>query len=179
MNSSPFPEIKSERLLLRQINTSDGEAILYLRSDETINQFIERPEHRKTKTLDQAIAFIEKINIDFQNKESVSWGICFINNTQLIGTITLWNFSANNTIAEVCYGLSPEFQNKGIMSEALKAVIDYGFRDLKLVKIEAFTHHNNEHSKKLLEKTDFHFMENRKDQDNPSNSIFELDKPTI
>jgi ribosomal-protein-alanine N-acetyltransferase len=46
----------------------------------------------------------------------------------------------NNTIAEVGYGLNPAFQNKGIMTEALKCVIDYGFNELKLIKIEAFTH---------------------------------------
>jgi ribosomal-protein-alanine N-acetyltransferase len=40
----------------------------------------------------------------------------------------------------VGYGLNPAFQNKG-MTEALKCVIDYGFNELKLIKIEAFTHY--------------------------------------
>jgi ribosomal-protein-alanine N-acetyltransferase len=60
------------------------------------------------------------------------------------------------------------------MSEALNCIIDFGFNELKLDSIEAFTHNKNEHSKKLLEKSGFHFMENRKDQDNTSNSIYEL-----
>ena len=65
-------------------------------------------------------------------------------------------------------------QNKGIMTEALRCVIDFGFNELKLDKIEGCTDHKNESSKKILEKTGFHLMENRKDQNNDSNSIYEL-----
>ncbi|MEZ7504444.1 GNAT family N-acetyltransferase [Flavobacterium sp. Arc2] len=174
MNFNPFPEIKSERLLLREIEESDAAVILYLRSDETINQFIERPENRKTKTIEQALQFIVGINENLHNTKSVSWGISYKNDPQIIGTICLWNFSENNTIAEVGYNLIPNFQNKGIMSEALKCVIDFGFNELNLDKIEAFTHNKNEHSKKLLEKSGFHFMEHRKEEDNAANSIYEL-----
>ncbi|EIA08455.1 GNAT family N-acetyltransferase [Flavobacterium frigoris] len=174
MNFLPFPEIKTERLLLRKIEASDAPVILYLRSDETINQFIERPENRKTKTLEQALQFIAAINEDFQNNKSVTWGIAYNNQPHIIGTICLWSFSENNTIAEVGYGLNPEFQNKGIMTEVLKCVIDFGFNKLKLNKIEAFTHHKNENSRKLLEKCGLHFIQNRKDQDNDSNVIYEL-----
>jgi len=60
------------------------------------------------------------------------------------------------------------------MSEALNSIIDFGFNKLKLDKIEAFTHYENEDSKKLLEKYGFYFIENRKDLDNDSNIIFEL-----
>jgi ribosomal-protein-alanine N-acetyltransferase len=174
MNFLPFPEIKTERLLLRKIEESDASVILYLRSDETINQFIERPENRKTKTLEQALQFIAAINEDFQNNKSVTWGIVYNNQPQIIGTICLWSFSENNTIAEVGYGLNPEFQNKGIMTEVLKSIIDFGFNELKLTKIEAFTHTKNENSRKLLEKCGLHFIQNRKDQDNDSNVIYEL-----
>ncbi|CAM3065358.1 GNAT family N-acetyltransferase [Flavobacterium frigoris] len=174
MNFKSFPEIKSERLLLRKLKESDDAVILYLRSDETINQYIERPENRKTKTIEQALQFINEITDDYHNNKSVTWGIIYKNEPQLIGTICLWNISENNTLAEVGYALNPAFQNKGIMSEALNCVINFGFNELKLDKIEAFTHHKNESSKKILEKNGFTFMENRKDQDNDANSIYEL-----
>jgi ribosomal-protein-alanine N-acetyltransferase len=174
MNFESFPEIKSERLLLRKIEESDAPVILYLRSDETINQFIERPEHRKTKTIAQALQFITEIKENFDNNKSVIWGIIYKNEPELIGSICLWNFSENNTIAEVGYDLNPAFQNKGIMTEALRCVVKFGFNELKLDKIEAFTHYKNENSKKLLETNGFHFMENRKDQNNDSNYIYEL-----
>jgi ribosomal-protein-alanine N-acetyltransferase len=77
MNFSPFPEIKSELIRLRKMEESDDCVILHLRSDETINQLVERPEKRKTKTIAQAIEFIKGVNEDFENNKSVSWGITY------------------------------------------------------------------------------------------------------
>jgi len=175
MKFKSFPEIKTERLFLRKIEKLDCDIILFLRSDETINKFIERPENRKTKNKADAIKFIKEINIAFEKNKSISWGITLKNDSKIIGTICLWNFSQNNKIAEVGYDLNPKFHRKGIMSEALKMIIDFGFKELKLDKIEAFTHKENKNSKILLEKNGFYFIEDRKDLDNESNLIFELD----
>lgn len=179
MNFKSFPEIKSERLFLRKIEASDCDVILFLRSDETVTKFIERPENRKTKNKTDAVKFIKEINEAFEKNKSISWGITLKNDSKIIGTICLWNFSQNNKTAEVGYDLNPEFQRMGIMSEALKMIVDFGFKELKLDKIEAFTHHENEPSKKLLEKNGFYFIEARKDQDNKSNIIFELENAAV
>lgn len=87
----------------------------------------------------------------------------------------MWNFSQNNTIAEVGYDLSPKYHKKGIMTEALKLIIDYGFKELKYDNIKAFTHTENENSKKLLERNGFLPVENGKDKGNENNVIFELE----
>ena len=50
MTFNPFPQIQTERLKLREITTDDAAAILFLRSDESVNKFIERSEESKTKT---------------------------------------------------------------------------------------------------------------------------------
>ena len=175
MKFKPFPEIKTERLFLRKIKEIDCDTILFLRSDETVTKFIERPENRKTKNKADAIKFIKEINDAFENNKSIAWGITLKNDSKIIGSICLWNFSKNNKIAEVGYDLDPKFQGKGIMGEALKMIIGYGFEELKLDKIEAFTHKENKSSKRLLEKNGFYFIEERKDIDNESNIIFELE----
>jgi ribosomal-protein-alanine N-acetyltransferase len=175
MKFKPYPEIKSKRLFLRKIQESDSKAILFLRSDKTINKFIERPENRKTKNVSDAIKFIKELDDYIETSKSIAWGITLKNDPKIIGTICLWNFSQNNKTAEVGYDLDPKYQNKGIMNETLKMIIDFGFKELKLDKIEAFTHTENENSIKLLEKNGFHLNENRKDLDNKSNIIFEID----
>lgn len=174
MKFIPFPEIKTERLFLRKIEQSDCDVILFLRSDATVTKFIERPENRKTKNIADAIKFIKQLNEYLETNKSITWGITLKNNSKITGTICLWNFSKNNKTAEVGYDLDPKFQGKGIMNEALKMVVDFGFNELRLHKIEAFTHNENENSKKLLKKNGFQFIENRKDEGNKSNIIFEL-----
>lgn len=175
MNFKPFPEIKSDRLLLRRMKESDCEEILFLRSDKSINTYIERPESRKIRSIADAKKMIKNLDTSIDINESIAWGISLKNELQLIGTIGIRNFSKNPNTAEVGYDLNPKFQRKGIMNEALKMIIHFSFKELKLDKIEAFTHPYNEASRKLLEKNGFQLQEKRKDIDHPSNIVFELE----
>ena len=175
MNFTPFPILQTERLVLRQLKLSDADAVLYLRSDKTINKYIHRPENRQTKTIEDATNHIKKLTNQIETNTSISWGISLKENPEIIGSICLWNFSEDKTIAEVGYDLSTAFHNKEIMSEALKEVIRYGKTKLKLNHIEAYTHKDNNSSKALLKKHNFHLVERKIDQDNLNNSIYRLD----
>ena len=62
------------------------------------------------------------------------------NNPEIIVKICLWNFSKDYKTAEVGYNLNPNFQKKGIMSESLKSMVNFGFIELYKKRIEAFTH---------------------------------------
>jgi RimJ/RimL family protein N-acetyltransferase len=55
---------------------------------------------------------------------------------------------------------------RGLMSEAVKAVLYYGFKDLALNSIEAFTHKANMRSKKILAKFQFQYLPDKADADN-------------
>ena len=173
MEFTPFPELKTERLILRKLEEFDCNMVLFLRSDKIVNQYIKRP---KTESKADAIKFINKINKGIVDNEWFYWSITLKDNPKMIGTICLWNFSDNGKVAEVGYDLDPKFQGKGIMNEALKCVIEFGFDILKLNNIEAFTHKENISSTKLLLKNKFKLIEDRKDEDNLNNIIFEIGK---
>lgn len=177
MTFQPFPELTTERLILRELKESDHELILFLRSDNTVNAFIKRPLDRQTKTTEDAIRFIKEIHGYAKSNTSIAWGITLKNHPNIVGTICLWNFSKDRKSAEVGYDLHPNFQGLGIMSAALKLVLDYGFNTLNLDKIEAFTHKDNTSSIKLLERHRFVYMAHRTDEDNLNNAIFEIEKP--
>lgn len=176
---NPFPKLITERLILREITSKDSAAILFLRSDETVNKFIERPEENKTKTIEDALNFIEKVNVATKKNTSITWGITVKDSPEIIGSICLWNFSEDKKTAEVGYDLSPKLHGKGVMREALHCVKIFGFNKLNLNKIEAFTHVENEASKKLLIHQGFKYNKNRKDDGNNANTIFELLKHVI
>lgn len=177
MNFYPFPKIESKKLILRRISESDSTTILYLRSDKTINKFIERPEHRKTKTITDAIKFIKELDGYLESNKSIAWGISLKNEPNIMGTICLWNFSEDKKTAEVGYDLGLDYQRKGIMSESLKSVLDYGFKKLNLDTIEAYTHKNNESSKILLEKNNFNIIIGKTDEHNLNNLVYEIKNP--
>ena len=171
---TPFPALATARLTLRQLSKTDATALSILRSNEAVNRYVDR---KKQTTLAQANAFIHNINLGIRACKWQYWAICLKQNPHLIGTICLWNFSADNTIAEVGYELDPQFQGQGIMSEALAGVIHHSFHTLKLQALEAFTHKDNSRSLKLLFKHNFQLDGNRKDEENESNRILILNGP--
>ncbi len=149
---SPFPELETERLLLRRMTLDDADAIFALRSSEQVSRYIDRPLAR---TIEDARSFINSISEGITMDKWIFWAICLEENPALLGTICLWNFAYKPLRADVGYELLPEFQGQGIMKEALQRVIEYGFNDLQLHMAEAYTHAHNEGSVKLLEQASF------------------------
>lgn len=150
---SPFPEIKTQRLLLRRMTETDAPELLLLRSDDSVMQYIGR---EKTKSLEEAKEFIQKINSSITANESIFWAVALQNDPgTMIGTICFWNILKEHYRAEVGYMLNPAHWNRGIMKEALLAVTDYGFGVIKLHSIEARMNPDNKASGVVLEKTGF------------------------
>ncbi|KAA3611046.1 MAG: N-acetyltransferase [Calditrichaeota bacterium] len=149
---TPFPNLNSPRLALRALQISDASQIFLIRSDSSVNKYLDRPAQKSNK---EAESFISKINLGVKNNDCVYWAISKKDNPKLIGTICLWNFASDKNSAEVGYELLPDFQGQGIMNEALKSVIEFGFNEVGLDFIDAYSHSQNIPSKKLLEKNNF------------------------
>lgn len=166
-------KLETERLVLKSINENHAEDILKIRSNAEINKFLKRIPPQNNY---DALSFILTIKQRVENKETIFWGISLKNQPELIGTICLWNFSEDRKTAEVGYELLPDYHWKGIMFEALKAVLNFGFDELYLNEILAFTNKFNENSKALLLKHQFTLEEGRVDEGFPENLVFSLKK---
>lgn len=161
----------TDRLILRTLTEFDSFEVLGIRSHPVINQFLHRDSPKNTF---EALDFILNIQRKSANGEIFFLGIALQNKPELIGTICLWNFSGDRKTAELGYELLPEYHGKGIMSEAVTFILNFGFEDLNVSKIEAFTNKNNLNSIQLLQKFNFTLNVNRKDEKYPENLIFEL-----
>ena len=166
-------KLETERLVLKEIDESNVEDILKIRSNEVINQFVRR---NSPKNNYDALQFVLTIKERTRNNETFYWGISLKDQPNLIGTICLWKFSEDRKVAEVGYELLPDYHRKGIMSEALSAVLNFGFNDLHLQEIVAMTNKFNENSKGLLLKHGFILEEEREDEGFPENLVFSLKK---
>lgn len=144
--------MKTGRLTLRQLISSDDNEIFALRSNDDVNKFLDR---KPSKSIDDAKDFIRIINENIQRNDSIYWAIILNGTDKLIGTICLFNFPDDNLKAELGYELLPAFQGKGIMQEATSKVIHFGFQQVGLNSIEAYTHSENRSSTRLLEKLNF------------------------
>jgi [ribosomal protein S5]-alanine N-acetyltransferase len=153
LNFSPFPEITTERLLLRRIAMDDADEIFMLRSSEGVMKYVDR---KRATSIEEARAFITAMNESLDSNNGVMWAITFRDEPAvLLGYIGFWRLIKQNYRAEVGYMLNPKFWKKGIMKEALLRVIDFGFEEMKLHSIEANINPDNEASAKILESTGF------------------------
>ena len=151
-NFTPFPVLKTERLTLRQLRSSDDKEIFALRSNDNVNKYLDR---KRSKSIDDAKNFIQAINENIQRNDSIYWAITLNDTDKLIGTICLFDFSEDHSKAEIGYELLPDFQGKGIMQEATTKVIQFGFQHVGLNSIEAYSHSENQSSTRLLGKLNF------------------------
>lgn len=161
-NFSPFPERTTERLLLRQLTLADAPAVMHLRGNPDVMKYINRP---LALTVADAEAWVNIVADVLQKSDGISWCICLKEDPSLhVGNIGLWRLEKENYRAEIGYMLEPSLHGKGIMLEAIEAVVDYGFRHMKLHSIEGRIDPRNIASGKLLEKTGFtkeaYFKEN-------------------
>ncbi len=163
---STFPMLTTERLTLRQLSERDVQEIFLLRSDKTINKFLNR---KPSETLDDALSFIKNI----RSNELLYWAVTQTKSEKLVGTICLFDLSDELSKCEIGYELLADHQGKGIMSEALQKVVGFAVDTVGVKTIEAFTHKENHSSTKLLEKLNFQRI-NIVEETNPNLLLFRL-----
>lgn len=160
INFSPFPNLETERLLLRRVNSNDVKEILALRSNPDTMKYIPRP---LLKTDEDALEHITMIDSKIDSNEGINWAITLKDNPKLIGIIGHYRIKPENYRAELGYMLLPEYYGKGIISEAVKEAVNYGFNAMKLHSLEAVIDPENYASAKVLEKNGFvkeaHFID--------------------
>lgn len=152
INFSPFPNLETERLFLRRVDSNDLKEIFALRSNPETMKYIPRP---LVKTDEDALEHIAMIDSKIDSNEGINWAITLKDNPKLIGVIGHYRIKPENYRAELGYMLLPEYHGKGIVSEAVKEAVKYGFQVMKLNSLEAIIDPDNYASAKVLEKNGF------------------------
>ena len=176
-NDNRYTNLTTDRLLLRPLNETDQDTVFRLRSDDLVNQYLDRPP---CLSPEDAIHFIQAIQHKITIRESMYWAISLKETDTLIGTICLFHFSEDLQIAEIGFELMPVYQGKGFMQEALTAILTLSFEVLKIHTIAAVTHMNNHPCIFLLQKNNFKMIPEYEIKNNtaPANFIsFQIQQP--
>ncbi|HWZ18130.1 MAG TPA: GNAT family N-acetyltransferase [Ktedonobacteraceae bacterium] len=152
-----FPSLTTNRLLLRRIVPGDAEALFAIRSDAETMKFFGQEPH---ESLDETKDVIRRMEERYTQKEALRWCITLQGGGGLIGSCTLFHFDEGFDRAETGYELNRAFWGKGIMTEAMSAILTFGFSELGLHRVEAVIDIANERSKKLLLKLGFTYEGN-------------------
>ena len=142
-----IPTLKTERLVLRKITNKDLLDVFEYASDVRVSEYLlwsPHPDKAYTR------AYLSLLSKKYRAGEFYDWGIEY--RGKIIGTCGFTSFSIEHNVGEIGYVLSSKFWGQGIASEAVRAVIKFGFEVLELNRIEAKFMAENEKSHKLLDK---------------------------
>jgi ribosomal-protein-alanine N-acetyltransferase len=140
-----FPQLVTENLILRETTLADTPAVFQVFANDEVTKY---HDIETLTSLEQAQFLIKRRAERFQNQQGIRWGIARKEDNLIIGSC---GYSIRNCFqAEIGYELAREHWRKGLMTEALKAIIQWGFSQLDLNRIEALVMVENNASIKLL-----------------------------
>lgn len=152
INSETLPTIAAERIALRHLDEGDVPALFAIFSDPDVMRYWSSPP---LEGLDEASKLLAHIQDGFRRRVLFQWGVARRADDRVIGTCTLFHPDLDNRRAELGYALGREHWGRGLMQEALRALLNYSFGDLHLHRLEADVDPRNASSIRMLEKLGF------------------------
>jgi len=148
-----YPRMETDRVTLRALCLEDADFIFKQWGDPVVTHYMRDEEPLKTRQE------AEEMLLPLQTPEKMPtfkwWGIEIKNDRVLIGTCGYCRWSKQHHHAEIGYDLWPDYWGQGLMPEALRVLLHYGFDEMQLNRIQATTHKENQRSMRVLEKLGF------------------------
>ncbi len=153
MEKTKFPELETERLVLRQITMDDLDFYMKHFSKREIveGSGFPAPENEESAR-GELLRYI--INL-YNEGGGFRWGISERGQARLIGTCGFYAWDKDAKKAQIGYDLDPEFWGKGIMKEALSEMFKFGFEEMKLNRIQCLIMPENRRSIGLVRSLGF------------------------
>jgi ribosomal-protein-alanine N-acetyltransferase len=148
----PFPELETSNLRLKEITAQDAPEIFEIFSDAEITRFLDVVPFRNFEEAGDLVDFFAE---RATHERGIRWGITYKNNPQLVGTCGFNLWTKDEESGEIGYDLLKPYWRRGIMTEALKAVLQFGFETMALRRIEAYVLLDNLASERLLQSLGF------------------------
>jgi ribosomal-protein-alanine N-acetyltransferase len=148
-----LPVLSSRRLRLRGMSEADDEALFGIFSDEEVCEyyaweaFTDREQAREL-----ALRGLEL----YRQRKAMRWGLVLHGSDRVIGTCGYTRWDRDNRYAVLGYDLARPYWRQGLMSEAVAAVLRWGFEHLALHRVEATTMLGNTASDAVLVRAGFH-----------------------
>jgi RimJ/RimL family protein N-acetyltransferase len=173
--------IETERLLLRPIKLDDAKSMFVMDNNPNVHKYLwQTPTHEIRETV-KIIEYIHKqyrenkigrfATILKETNEFIGWtGIKFINDHTENGNTNFYDYG---------YRLDEKFWGKGFATEASYAWLNYGFNQMKIEKMNAYTHSQNGASNHILQKIGMNFVEDYLDKNEAPWKWWQMNNPNI
>ncbi|MBM4104406.1 MAG: GNAT family N-acetyltransferase [Planctomycetes bacterium] len=151
LNFLPTPTLETKRLILRPLAMSDAEAILHYSQKPIFYQAMGRQTYSSASDIEEFIANILK------KEPSFYWVVILRGKNCVIGDCGFCQFHKDARRAEICYAVDPVCWNHGYATEAAGRVIQFGFEEAGLDRIQAICSTGNSVSERVIQKSGMQF----------------------
>lgn len=144
--------LHTSRLRLRPLRRTDAPALFGIFSDSRVTRYLSRPPW---STIEQALERVAEDEVALPAKRYIRLGIERADSEELIGECSLFNLAEESKRAEIGYVLANHAWRRGYMGEALASLLELGFEELGLNRVEADIDPDNLASARTLERLGF------------------------
>lgn len=145
-------KLSTERLSLRPLNEADVQSLFIIFSDAKVMRYMNTGPWPSS---DKAHEMIAKDAVELPAGMHLRLGLETKIDSKLIGHCSLFKWDTGCRRAEVGYGMASGAWGKGYMHEALTALLNFGFDEMQLNRVEADIDPRNAASAKSLERLGF------------------------
>jgi len=146
--------LQTERLALRKMKASDSASLFQIWSDPEVTKYMNIDNFTDES---QALEMIEILDKLAMENKAIRYAIIELQSNRIIGSCGYNTLDFTNAKAEIGYEMSKQYWGKGYAQEAIRALLDYAFSTLQLVRIEAKVEPENINSVRVLQKLNFTF----------------------
>ena len=143
------PTLETDRLLLRKVTPEDAEAVFAYASDSEVTRYVAWDRHR---SIEDSKVFLRYTLRKYESGGEPNWAIVYKGNQRFIGTCGFAGWEADHARAEIGYVSRREYWGRGLIPEAVRATIRFGFENMGLNRIEARCIAENTASARVMEK---------------------------
>ena len=151
---SHLPELATPRLTLRKMLVSDTADMYEYASRPDVTKFLTWYPHPDR---DYTMEYLQYLGNRYAAGMFYDWAVVYEPDCKMVGTCGFTAFHCASDSAEVGYVINPDYWGKGIATEALQSVLEFGFDTLGLHRIEARFFEENERSRRVMEKVGMRF----------------------
>ncbi|WP_286155083.1 GNAT family protein [Bacillus sp. FJAT-27264] len=151
-HNEEMPELVGARVRLRALSMDDAAALHAIWSDHSVARWLGAPALASVEETRELVALLLQMELE---EESKRWCIV-LPGGQVIGScgFNYWQL-AGAYRGEFGCDLAPAYWGQGYMTEALKLLLDYGFGQMGLNRIEALCHPENDRAQGLVSSLGF------------------------
>ncbi len=151
---SRIPPMDTDRLSLRAMKVSDAPDMFAYAHRADVTEYLTWLPHRD---IEETRDYLTEVGRRYRTGDFYDWALICREDGHMIGTCGFTSFNYNADSAEVGYVLNPVYQGRGLATEALRAVMRFGFAELSLHRIEAHFIEGNMASRRLMERVGMQF----------------------